>query len=290
MSVINDKSHFQLVQIAATDGYPLSAALFEPDLPNGKTIVIASAMGVLQQYYYSIGEYLRQQGFRFITFDYRGIGLSAPQTLKGFDATLHHWGDSDLEGVLQYVKHQHPTNELQFMSHSVGGQIFGLAPSSTDVKRVAMVASQSGYWNLWPASGKLGMWAVSHLFIPTATQLAGYLPTKKLDLFENVPKGVANQWARWIRNPDYMFVDEHYNLGGYTKVNAPMRLISFSDDSYAPPATVDWLASRYTGAPIERIDYHPSDFGLKEIGHFAYFKRNYQRYFWEDLSNYLGTS
>lgn len=282
------KHTYQSLNIAAADGYPLSAAVFEPDVPNGKTVVIASAMGVLQQYYYNLGEYLRQQGFRFITFDYRGVGQSSPKSLKGFQAMLHHWGEEDIEGVLQYVLTNHPNDELQFMSHSVGGQVFGLAPSNKYVSKVAMVASQSGYWNLWPASGKPRMWMVSHVAIPSLTALTGYMPAKKLKLFEDVPKGVADQWARWIRNREYMFVEERPTLANFSQVTAPMRLISFSDDTYAPPATVDWLATKYPNALIERVNYKPRDLNLKEIGHFAYFKRQFQPYFWEELAAYLG--
>lgn len=281
------KPQYRSLVIPAVDGYQLHAALFEPDIPIGRTVVIASAMGVLQQYYYNIGEYLRQRGFRFITFDYRGIGKSAPETLKGFNAMLHDWGELDIEGVLQHVKTTWPGDELQFMSHSVGGQIFGFAPSNKDVSKVAMVASQSGYWNLWPGVGKFRMWTISYIAMPLLTNLTGYMPAKKLNLFEDVPKGVSNQWTRWIRNSKYMFVEDRPTLDNFSNVTASMRLISISDDSYAPPATVDWLANKYSSAQIERINYTPADFDLNEIGHFAYFKRKFQPYFWDDLVAYL---
>ena len=273
--------------IPAVDGYPLVATLFQPDTPNHKTLVIASAMGVLQGYYASFASYLCSLGFRVITFDYRGVGRSAPENLKGFNAMLHDWGEQDLEAIFQFVLNTYPDDQLQFLSHSVGGQIFGLTPSNNRVQRAVMVASQSGYWNMWPVSGKPRMWLVSHVFIPALTGLVGYLPAKKLNLFEDVPKGVARQWAKWIRNQQYMFSDQRDTLKHFEQVTASMQLYSFSDDTYAPPATVDWLAQRYPNAIVERVNLQPGYKDLKSIGHFNFFKSKYGPYFWEEVAGFL---
>lgn len=278
---------FKSIAINTQDGFPLTASVFEPDEPNGKTIVFASAMGVLQQYYYNMAEFLRLKGFRSITFDYRGIGLSSPKTLKGFGAMLHHWGEQDIEAVLQYALNKYPNDELQFISHSVGGQVFGMAPSNKHVSKVLMAASQSGYWKLWPAAGKLRMFAISHVLMPSISHATGYFPAKKLGLFEDVPHGVATQWSRWIRNKEYMFSDGRDSLQHFGNVTAPMRLISFSDDTYAPPATVDWLATKYHNASVERVNYTPQDLNLKEIGHFAFFKRQFKPHFWDDVVDWF---
>ncbi|CAN5312910.1 alpha/beta fold hydrolase [soil metagenome] len=273
--------------ITAADGYPLQASVFVPGQPNGRTVVVGSAMGVLQQYYYNFSEYLRGQGFHVVVFDYRGVGLSAPKRMKGFEAHLHQWGELDIEAALQYALHQLPTDTLLYMSHSVGGQVFGLAESNKHVQKVLMVASQSGYWNLWEGYHKVRMFNISHLAIPSLTAMVGYLPAKKLGLFEDVPKGVANQWASWIRHPEYLFRESRPSLANFQNVTAPLRMISFSDDHFAPPQTVDNLATRYPNAAIERINYTPEQFGLKEVGHFNYFKRKYAEWFWEDALEWL---
>src|SRR5690606_41014442 len=70
------------------------------------------------------------------------FGLSAPKRMKGFEAHLHQWGELDIEAVLQYALHQLPTDTLLYASHSVGGQVFGLAESNKHVQKVLMVASQ----------------------------------------------------------------------------------------------------------------------------------------------------
>lgn len=273
--------------IPALDGYPLAATIFEPEQSRDKTLVIASAMGVLQGYYAPFAQFLADRGTRVITFDYRGVGLSAPDSLRGFKAMLHDWGEQDIEGMFQYVLNTYPDDQLQFMSHSVGGQVFGLAPSNKHVEKAVMVASQSGYWNMWPMGGKPRMWLVSHVFIPALTSTVGYLPAKKLNLFEDVPKGVAAQWAKWIRNREYMFTETRETLQHFNQVKADMRLYSFSDDTYAPPATVDWLATKYKNARVERRNFDPGYKDLKSIGHFNFFRRKYGPYFWEEVAEFL---
>jgi hypothetical protein len=48
-------------------------------------------MGVTQSFYAPLARWLAGQGYLAITFDYRGIGESAPPTLRGFGATLTDW-------------------------------------------------------------------------------------------------------------------------------------------------------------------------------------------------------
>lgn len=283
-----NKPQFTSITIKAADGYPLQGSLFVPDAPNGRTVVMGSAMGVLQQYYYNFSEYLRGLGFHVVVFDYRGVGLSAPPKLKGFEAQLHDWGELDIEAALQYALRQLPTDVLLYASHSVGGQVFGLAESGKYVEQVIMVGSQSGYWNLWDGYHKLRMFNISHFGLPGLTAMFGYLPAKKLKLFEDVPKGVANQWASWIRHPEYLFRENRPSLANFKNVTAPMKMISFSDDHFAPPRTVDNLVTRYSNAQVERINYTPHQFGVKELGHFNYFKRGFKEYFWEDAAVWLG--
>lgn len=61
------------------DHFPLSVKIFEPEISNGKLLLINSATGVKQQIYFSFAKYLAEKGFTVITYDYRGIGESKPK-------------------------------------------------------------------------------------------------------------------------------------------------------------------------------------------------------------------
>jgi predicted alpha/beta hydrolase len=39
-----------------------------------------------------------------ITYDYRGIGLSKPDNMKGFHGSMRIWGSKDYKAVTDYIK------------------------------------------------------------------------------------------------------------------------------------------------------------------------------------------
>ncbi|WP_416306795.1 serine aminopeptidase domain-containing protein [Neptunicella sp. SCSIO 80796] len=67
------------------------AHLFQPHNEIKGAVVIAPAMGVAQSFYRSLAEWLNQQGYACITFDYQGMGLSRQGHLKHCRADLLDW-------------------------------------------------------------------------------------------------------------------------------------------------------------------------------------------------------
>jgi len=60
-----------------------------------------------------------------------------------------------------------------------------------------------------------------------------------------------------------------------------------SDDTYAPRAAVEALHSLYVGAQLERRHLSPQDLGVKEIGHFGFFKESFRSTLWEQLGEFV---
>ena len=84
-------------RIVAGDGFSLASTVFRsPDRAVEQVVLIAGAMGVRQVHYYDFAEYVALTGCAVITFDYRGVGGSAPESLRGLDADLEDWGRRDL--------------------------------------------------------------------------------------------------------------------------------------------------------------------------------------------------
>ncbi len=61
--------------IVAADGFALAAKSYEPDEYKA-TIVIAGATGVPQKFYQRFSRFAADNGYRTVTFDYRGIARS----------------------------------------------------------------------------------------------------------------------------------------------------------------------------------------------------------------------
>ena len=220
--------------------------------PGPDCIVVAGATGVKRQFYGPLARFLVGQGFSVLTFDYRGIGGSAPARLKGFQARMEDWGTHDLDAALAWVVDVARPRRLLVVGHSVGGQLLGLAEHADLVDAAAFVGSQSGYWLHWPLAKRLGIGLLWFGLIPGLSPLLGRFPSSKLGLGEDLPRGVAEQWARWGRDPDYLLRGDAVRREQYAKLRMPLLMASIDGDPYAPHAAVDALAEFYAGALVTR--------------------------------------
>jgi predicted alpha/beta hydrolase len=143
------------------------------------------------------------------------------------------------------------------------------------------VAAQSGYWGRWPSPKRYYYAGVWYVLIPALTALCGYFPSRLLGLGEDLPAGVARQWARWCRSRDYLG-----DWRGHERFAAPILALSFADDPYAPAAAVDALHEHYAAAPVERRHLRPQEVGATRIGHFGFFKPGVPE-LWREVSRWM---
>ena len=282
-----------VLSIPAADGLGLAASFYAPaERVEGAsgTVVIASATGVKRHYYDAFARHLAGRGFRVVTFDYRGIGGSRPPvqaTFRQLPATMRDWGERDLEGVLAWTAERFRGDPLRLLGHSVGGQLLGLAPSAGRVDRAALVGAQSGYLGHYEMPWRWMYRVVMHAAIPVATRTMGYFPASRLGLGEDLPGGVAAQWARWCRDPGYFFgKGDPVPREGYERLRIPLLALGIADDTIAPRRAVDALARAYANAAVERVHLQPSDVGLAKIGHFGYF-RSWASPAWRTASDWI---
>lgn len=276
------------IELTAADGMRLAATRFVPAGEVRGLAVIASAMGVRRRFYGAFARHLAASGFEVLSFDYRGIGDSLQGRLREHPARLHEWGELDLEAALSSLRRSRPDLPLVLVTHSVGGQIAGMAPSLSAVDRVLTIASQSGHWRHWSGLPKLGMWGLWHVGVPVLTAVAGYLPLRLLGQGENVPRGVGLDWARGGRDRDYLWGRlARPSQTGFAAYRGCMRIASISDDGFAPAAAVDALALRYPDARRERVHWNPGDFGVRAIGHFGAFREAMRDTLWRECTDWL---
>lgn len=277
------------VTIPARDGYALAAEHLAPeDRPPRAAVVIASATGVPRRLYAAFAAYLAEAGFAVLTFDYRGIGGSRPERLRGFRAAMHDWGELDLAGVIDWTSARHPALPLLVVGHSVGGQLVGFAPNADRVTALLTVAAQSGYWGHWSGRDRLWLLANWYLVMPVLTTLCGYMPMRRLGQGEDLPAEVAREWARWGRHPDHLLIHARARgLDGHRRFAAPIRAYALADDDYAPPRAVGALLEFYASAPRELRVVAPADLGLSELGHFAVFKERFRDSLWREWREWL---
>jgi predicted alpha/beta hydrolase len=276
------------IPLAARDGFALAGTLYEPADDSEYTVVISSATAVRRRYYQRFAGFLCGHGLRVVTFDYRGIGDSLGSDIKEAKGTMRDWGENDLAGVLDSVVTRWPDARLQVVGHSAGGQFVGLAPGNQCIKALLTVGAQSGYWRLWPRPRRYLFATLWYLLMPGSTRLLGYFPARRLGLGEDLPGGVALQWARWCRNPAFIIDTDGSPLRRHFETLAcPILAYSIADDSMAPQRAVEVLLSYYTRASIEHRHIRPLELGIAPLGHFGFFHDKSQATLWQDSLEWL---
>lgn len=277
--------------LSARDGHPLAATLYEPQAPNGVVVLIGSATTVARGFYHKFAGFLCAQGFVVATYDSRGIGGSIAADWKGRPATYSAWAEEDMAGVIDWLTRTYPSAGLTCVGHSASGAIFGLVPNNQKVQGLAAIAAPYAYWGHWEAgnaANRRRMWLLCHLLFPVVTPLLGHYPGWFFGS-GRWPKGVALEWARWARHPDF-FVDERgqalrRHFDGYL---GKACFYSFSDDlNVAPPHAVAHVAKLFRQADVQVHYRDPQDYGLPAVGHFGFFRSAMQQTAWTELAQWL---
>jgi predicted alpha/beta hydrolase len=280
----------ETLTIPATDGFALAATLYTPEAPRSgrAVVVINSATGVKRTLYDKFACFLVGRGLTVLTYDYRGMGGSLPRPVSQFQATMQEWGTKDFAGVVDWVSQRFPGQRLLVVGHSVGGQIVGLTERNRRVSAMLGVGAQSGYWRHWPGPRRYALAFLWNLAMPAASSVLGYFPSKRIGFGENLPGGVAKEWARWCRHPDYMTDESGAPLRPhFDAFDKPVLAFSFSDDSFAPRAAVDALLGFYRNAQKTHRHLTPAELGQKEVGHFRWLRESVRDNLWREMAAWL---
>jgi predicted alpha/beta hydrolase len=281
--------------VGTRDGVRVEADAFLPEgRPPVAKLLVAPAMGVRRQFYWAFAADMAAHGVATMTFDYRGVGGSLRGHVAGAEARLTQWGEQDMAAVTRELGHlmadddpRHAKLPLLFVGHSIGGQLFGLM-SDLPYRSALLVASQAGHWRHWGGPSKLAMAALWYAGVPALTRAFGYLPMSALGQGEDLPRGVAYDWARWGRHRSAigLRIAERPDAG-YLRWGGRLRLLSIADDRYAPPRGVAALAELYRGADREIVSVRPGDLGVKGVGHFGWFKGHFRPTLWAEARRWL---
>lgn len=275
--------HERGLSITTSDHVHLGARIFEPKGDVRASVLMLGAVAVPQQFYARFARSLAHDGYRVLTFDYRGVGESRPESLRGYRATLSDWAERDYPAALDWLAMSHPERPLMAVGHSLGGQIVGLAPRAQELRAVATVASQSGYYGNFENSGRMALnWRV---LIPSVAATLGFVPGW-MGVGTDLPRGVALEWAKWCLSPEYYLGSHPDYRGPISQFEKPLLALTFTDDDYAPLSNVLWLHDRYAAAKLEHRHLDPSDVGVEHVGHLGFF-RPHLSHLWSQVSAFF---
>jgi len=276
------------ITVKATDGFSLSAALYEPSNGDKESIIfIAPATGVKQTFYAKYASFMANCGFRVITFDFRGIGGSLHGDIRKLNSSISDWGEKDIAGVIDWITEQYPRQRLLAVTHSIGGQMVGLAHNNDKIDAMINIGVQSGYLGMWSGLSKLKLIFLWYFFVPLLSTFFSYFPSQRLGMGENMAKRPMLEWARWCRDPQYLFgKNAPLSTSNYGKFRGKILSISFSDDTIAPLKNVEFINRKF-GGQLQHRHLKPSDLGVKDINHFGCFKESLKDSLWVLTANWF---
>ncbi|TMI65409.1 MAG: alpha/beta fold hydrolase [Bacteroidetes bacterium] len=272
------------ITIRTNDGTRIWISSYTPEKSNSKVLVIGSGVGLTHEYYHLFACFFRQHGYTVISFDYRGVGKSAPQKLNGYVASMHQWAVQDINAVLLHVKQQYPNCEIIYAGHCMGGEIIGLAPASQYVNRIVLVSSALSCEKLWPWHHRV-LLKFSKIKNRTLSWLLGYVPRDRSRKRERLPRGVYSEMANWCDNPNGLF--DAFPDNNYRKLNVPILVYTFTDDWHCPPRAVKELLNHFANAFITWRHMNPKDIGVKKVGHIDFFYVTMKSTLWVTLLKWL---
>jgi predicted alpha/beta hydrolase len=277
--------------LAADDGYALAATEFSGPTPAAGTplTVIAPAAAVPARYYARFASYLALRGGGpVVTFDYRGIGASAPKTLRGFPARMRDWCCLDAAGAIGWARQTHPERPLHWLGHSLGGFAPGLAHNNGAIARQLNIATLSGYWGRMRSPERYRVRFLMGLAAPPVVRLLGFFPGVLMG-GENLPAPAFLEWTRWCMMPDFIFGDPTLSeVRHFATLKAPVRFAQIEDDVWGTPAAVGHMASHFS-ANSERSIWRVSlaEAKAKRIGHLGFFRSAFRPTLWPSAAAWL---
>ncbi|NTU83710.1 MAG: hypothetical protein HGA45_30780, partial [Chloroflexales bacterium] len=116
-------------------------------------------------------------------------------------------------------------------------------------------------------------------------------PARGLGVGEDLPAGVAREWAAWCLHPRYLagFYGKTVQRTYYDEVRTPLLWLTFGDDPIATPRNVPAMQAFYRGAPIVSRVIRPSALGLRTIGHLGFFREQGRERLWPEVFAWLAT-
>lgn len=276
------------------DGTALQARLFEPVGPTRGPVLVAGGLGIAQRFYAPYATWLADQGYRVMTFDLRGMGLSRPpgmRSLRGLDADMLTWARLDFSAAVQALSDRSGGQPIALLGHSLGMHHAAMTGAATQARlRVAVsVAAGSGYWRDWAAPSRRLAPLMLHLAGPLLTPLLGYFPGRRLRMVGDLPEPAARQWMRWCPHPEFAWgAQPELVLDSMRSARFPIQAFSFTDDDAMTEACTRKLLAAMPHAPAVVQVLSPSDVGMQDIGHVGAFRRSAAPLLWPRMALALG--
>jgi len=279
---MNQKNAGAPVSFIAADGFPLSGELFSGS-GNGPLVLISAATAAPARYYRAFAAACVEAGSRAaLIYDFRCVAAS--QRPADWKARIRYKDHAllDLPAAAGFLESIAPGHPMVGAGQSLGGFALGLSGMHQRFERYLLVSVISGYLgNIGGIGMKVQMLGIGVPVAMVTRQLPHWV------LGEPIASSSFIDWARWCRDPDFLFGDRNLpEKHRFAEVDLPMRAIYASDDPWATPKSVESILSRFESAAIDRQTVTPEIAG-GPIGHLGFFSSRYRETLWPKQVEWL---
>ncbi len=273
----SDAFSAERVRITTADGYNLGGAFLVPTSGPRVALALHCGAGIAAIRYRRIARFLACGGVSVLLYDYRGIGWSAPHALRGFQARVEDWSEFDVAAANFALADRFPGVPLVGLAHSVAALLLLGSPNADLYGRLVFVAPHTGYVGDYRFAYRMPMAVLWHVLMPALTKAFGYFPARALHLGEDIPAGVAMQWAR-RRRPHLLSGLAASDRARHLLMNAgnlctTTTVITISDDAFATLAGARRLLCWAPHLVTVFQTVRPLDANAPKLGHFGYFTK-----------------
>ncbi|UII35110.1 alpha/beta fold hydrolase [Fulvivirga ulvae] len=278
-------------EVVCSDSVKLRGVLLIPEFPKA-VVQFNCGTGTKKEVYLSFLNYLAANGYVCCLWDYRGSGNSSAENLGKCDFTFSDYGTKDMPAIKTFLSRRFSGLPLFIVAHSAGGQQIGFMEDLDHVKGIVNFAVSSGYYPNMPLAYRMKAYLYFYVFAPVSVLFTGYVKAKPFGLMENLPKNVVYEWRDWLEKEDYFFDKKFFGKtvpGGHFKnYNLPIHTYWTTDDTISNEKNINAFWKHVeSDQEIGFTKLEPSDFGLKNIGHFGFFRRNMKDALWRNVVNKL---
>jgi predicted alpha/beta hydrolase len=204
------------------------------------------------------------------------------------------WVEFDAAAAIAWLRERFPEDELIGISHSIGGLALAAAPNADQQDRLVFIAPHTAYVGDYRPLYRLPMALLWHGLMPLTTMLAGYFPARLFGLGEDLPSGVAREWAR-RRSPQLQPRGDQPAaqrvrrlLDEAARLERPALALTISDDAFATLAGARRLLANFPGLQVQPVLITPAEANVPRLGHFAFFRREAGERLWPRFLERLG--
>jgi predicted alpha/beta hydrolase len=254
------KTHGEELELRATDGVSIACTLHSPERrPIGDVVLAHGAFSRQSSFTWSGGlaDFFRGQGYRVLTFDFRGHGKSGTPARDGGAWGYDDLVRKDLPAVVECLRARRARGPLWVVGHSLGGHVALAAQGTGRLHADGIVTIGTTLWRRANEPSPL-VRGVKRLVLRAFAEAAernGFFPARRLRLgSDDEALGYVRDIRRMVRT-GWRSADgqDDYDAGLATIAIPVFAIASEGDRWSASPHAVRAFHAAIPGAQVEVV-------------------------------------